>query len=94
MSDLRGVSPTAAFAYAASKLDAAAVLSASHLQDMYQPYNLGFLSGGSEGATTTVLLDCTNSNHRSPGEQLSSHRLPREARKNANRKSVRLFRLR
>ena len=41
MSDLRGVSPTAAFAYAASKLDAAAVLSASHLQDYVPTVQLG-----------------------------------------------------
>ena len=43
MNDTRDVSDTAAFTYATSKLDAAAVLSASHLLDMYQPQNLGFI---------------------------------------------------
>ena len=43
MSDLGEVSNTAVFTYATSKLDAAAVLSASHLLDMYQPQNLGFI---------------------------------------------------
>ena len=56
MSDLRGVSNTAVFAYAASKLDAAAVLSASHLQDMYQPYNLGFISAAYTAAHETMEL--------------------------------------
>ena len=56
MSDPGGVSNKAAFAYAASKLDAAAVLSASHLQDMYQPYNLGFISAAYTAAHETMEL--------------------------------------
>ena len=56
MSDPGGVSNTAALAYAASKLDAAAVLSASHLQDMYQPYNLGFISAAYTAAHETMEL--------------------------------------
>ena len=56
MTDLRGVSNTAAFAYATSKLDAAAVLSASHLQDRYQPYNLGFISAAYTAAHEAMEL--------------------------------------
>ena len=68
MSDLRGVSPNAAFAYFASKLDAAAVLSASHLQDVYQPYNLGFISAAYTAAheTMELLLKGTSQRDRWP----------------------------
>ena len=43
MSDLREVSNTEAFAYATSKLDAAAALSAFPLLDAVYGYNLGFI---------------------------------------------------
>ena len=56
MSDLRQVTNTAAFAYATSKLDAAAVLSASYLPDMYQPYDLGFISAAYTAAHEAMEL--------------------------------------
>ena len=56
MSDLREVTNTAAFAYATSKLDAAAVLSASHLQDMVHAYNLGFISAAYTAAHEAMEL--------------------------------------
>ena len=43
MSDTHEISNAAAFTYATSKLDAAAVLSASYPPDMYQAHNLGFI---------------------------------------------------
>ena len=43
MSDVREVSSMEAFAYATSKLSAAAVLSAAPHQDIYYAYNLGFI---------------------------------------------------
>ena len=43
MSDTHEISNAAAFTYATSKLDAAAVLSASYRPDMYQAHNLGFI---------------------------------------------------
>ena len=43
MSDAHEVSNAAAFTYAISKLNAAAVLSASYRQDLFQAHNLGFI---------------------------------------------------
>lgn len=43
MSDTHEISNAAAFTYATSKLDAAAVLSASYRPDTYQAHNLGFI---------------------------------------------------
>ena len=43
MSDTHEISNAAAFIYATSKLDAAAALSASYRQDLYQAHNLGFI---------------------------------------------------
>ena len=43
MSDTHEISNAAAFTYATSKLDAAAVLSASYRQDIYQAHDLGFI---------------------------------------------------
>ena len=40
---MRDVSNAEAMTYATSKLDAAGVLSASFLQDMCAPHNLGFI---------------------------------------------------
>ena len=39
-----------------AEADAAAVLSASHLQDMYQPYNFGFISAAYTAAHETMEL--------------------------------------
>ncbi len=43
MSGHREVSDAESFTYATSKLEAAAVLSASHVQDWVPAYNLGFI---------------------------------------------------
>lgn len=56
MSDIREISNTEAFTYATGKLDAAAVLSASYLHDMYHAQNLGFIGAAYTAAHEAMEL--------------------------------------